>query len=235
MGARQRDEPVASRRSDRDRTQRQRQRQATGAPCTCHPSRGGGAMKTSRLRFTASSISLLAMVGVLAFATPVRATGKVNDAEVKRALEDEMARSLKDLKLGSEAPPYFLRYVVSDSDRYWVSARLGALVDEDKQPSRAFHIEMRVGSPDDDNTNFMGSSPGGSATVSREDDYDVMRRDLWQLNDREYKQALESFARKKASKAVQTADKDKTPDFSKAPTVNVVKNIAVVPSDADRA
>jgi TldD protein len=94
---------------------------------------------------------------------------------------------------------------------------------------------MRVGSPDDDNTNFIGSSPGGSASVSREDDYDVMRRDLWQLNDREYKQALESFARKKASKAVETAGKDKVPDFSKAPPVNLVKNHATVPTDADRA
>jgi len=161
--------------------------------------------------------------------------GPTDDAAVRKALEDEMARSLTQLKLGSEAPPYFLRYVVVDSDRSWVSARLGALVDEDLQPSRTLHIEVRVGSPDEDNTNFAGSSPGGSATVTREDDYGVLRRDLWQLTDREYKDALATLARKKASRAVQAAEKDKVPDFSKAPVVSTVTNKAVPVADADRA
>lgn len=170
-----------------------------------------------------------------ALAAPSRAAEVVDDGAVKKAMEDEMARSLAQLKLGAEAPPYFLRYVVVDSDRSWVSARLGALVDEEEQPSRALHIEVRVGSPDEDNTNFVGSSPGGSATVTREDDYGVLRRDLWQLTDREYKQALESIARKKASRAVQAAEKDKVPDFSKAPVVNTVTNKATAPTAADRA
>ncbi len=158
-----------------------------------------------------------------------------DDAAVKKALEDEMARSLKDLKLGGEAPPYFLRYQVVDSDRAWWSARLGSLVDEERAPGRQLHVEVRVGGPDDDNTNFVGSSPGGSASVSSEDDYGVIRRDLWQLMDREYKDALESFARKKASHAVAVqSDKDRVPDFSKAAAVQSVSNKAVVPSDADR-
>lgn len=158
-----------------------------------------------------------------------------DDAAVRRAMEDEMARSLKDLKTGNEAPPYFLRYVVVDVDRSWVNARLGSVVDEEKRPSRSIHIELRVGSADDDNTNFIGSSPGGSASVTREDDYGVLRRDFWQLTDREYKDALHAIARKRASKAVQSAEKDKVPDFSKAPTINVTKDLATVPTDADRA
>ena len=39
-------------------------------------------------------------------------------------------------------------------------------------------------------------------TIDERDLEDLIRRDLWQLNDHEYKQALEAFARKKASKAV---------------------------------
>ncbi|MDF2692736.1 MAG: TldD-domain protein [Labilithrix sp.] len=162
------------------------------------------------------------------------ASGRVDDAAVKKALEDEMARTLSQLKVGSEAPPYFVRYVVADSDRSWVSARLGALVEEEKQPGRTLHIEVRVGSADEDNTNFAGSSPGGSASVTRDDDYGVLRRDLWQLTDREYKQALEAIARKRASRAVQAAEKEKVPDFSKSPVVNTVTNKAIVPTDADR-
>ncbi|MBX3208673.1 MAG: hypothetical protein KF764_26810 [Labilithrix sp.] len=197
-------------------------------------------MKTTAL---ARTLALLAVTfaldagraGARAHAAPPPASA-VDDGAVKKAMEDEMARSLAQLKLGAEAPPYFIRYVVVDSDRSWVSARLGALVDEERQPGRALHIEVRVGSPDEDNTNFAGASPGGSATVTREDDYGVLRRDLWQLTDREYKQALESIARKKASRAVSAAEKDKVPDFSKAPVVNMVSTkAAAAPTDADRA
>jgi TldD protein len=179
-------------------------------------------------------IALVLGLGIIGEGTAIAAV-PTGDEAVKKALEDEMARSLKDLKLGGEAPPYFLRYVVADSDRAWVSARLGALVDEEKSPTRSLHIELRVGSVDDDNTNFAGSSPGGSASVTREDDYSVLRRDLWQLTDREYKDALGAWARKKASRAIQQADKDKVPDFSKAPAIQLVTNKAVPATDADRA
>jgi predicted Zn-dependent protease len=183
----------------------------------------------------ALSLGVLLLGATPAVAAPPARPAVVDDAAVRKALEDEMARSLGQLRLGSEAPPYFLRYGVVDLDRAWVSARLGALVEEDKSPSRALHIEVRVGSADDDNTNFVGSSPGASASVTRDDDYGVLRRDLWQLTDREYKDALESFARKRASKAIQAAEKERVPDFSKAPVVQLVTNKATVPTDADRA
>lgn len=168
-------------------------------------------------------------------ATPAPAS-KNNDANVRKALDDEMARTLSQLKLGSEAPPYFVRYTVVDGDRSQVSARLGELVElVEQNPSRAIHAELRVGTPDEDNSNFVGSSLGGSATVTRDDDYDVLRRDLWQLSDLEYKDALAAFARKRASKAVQTAEKDRVPDFSKAPPLQLVTNKATTPTDPDRA
>ena len=186
------------------------------------------------------SVALTALgLSVLAISPPSAAAPAPapDDAAVRRALDDEMTRSLKELKMGSEAPPYFLRYGVVDSDRTWISARLGSLVESGRQPGRSLTIELRVGSPDDDNTNFAGSSPGGAASVTREDDYAVLRRDLWQLTDNEYKDALQTFARKRASKAVQAAekDKDRVPDFAKAPPVQSVTNKAIVPSDADRA
>jgi TldD protein len=159
-----------------------------------------------------------------------------DDATVKRALEEEMARSMTQLKLGAEAPPYFLKYVITDGDRSYVSARLGAILSEETSPgSRSLAVEVRVGSPDQDNTNFIGASPGGFAGVSREDDYALLRRDLWQVTDREYKRVIESLARKKASRAIETEDKDKIPDFAKAPAIQVTANRATAPTDADRA
>lgn len=190
----------------------------------------------SWMRSVTLGVLALALLAV-APSSSASPTPPADDAAVRRALDDEMARSLKDLKLGGEAPPYFLRYAVIDADRAWISARLGSIVDADRQPGRSLHIELRVGSADDDNTNFAGSSPGGSVSVTTEDDYAVLRRDLWQLTDREYKDALQTFARKRASKAVQSAEKEtgRVPDFAKAPAVQSVTNNAVAPSDADRA
>jgi TldD protein len=183
----------------------------------------------------ALSITLLA---ILATRTPAVAAppAPADDAAVKKALDDEMARSLAKLRLGSDGPPYFLRYAVVDTDESFFSARLGALVTvEPARPSRKLAVELRVGSPDEDNTNFLGSSPGATANVTRDDHYAVLRRDLWQMTDRLYKHALEAFARKKASRAIQAAEKDKVPDFAKAPPLQLVTNQAAPLTDADRA
>jgi len=182
---------------------------------------------------TIRGLSLAAFVGLAAVTGQATAAPASDEAAVRKALEDEMQRSLTQLKMGAEAPPYYLRYAVVDSDRTWMAARLGVLVEEDKTPSRAIYSEIRVGSPDEDNTNFVGSSPGGSASVTREDNYAVLRRDLWQLTDHEYKSALESFARKKASKAVQAAEKEKMPDFAKATPLTLTTNKATPPTEAD--
>lgn len=177
--------------------------------------------------------SMLTILPLITAPAVAGSSPPVDDAVVKRALEDEMARSLSQLKLGSEAPPYYLRYTIVDTDRTWVSARLGELVEEGAEPSRNMYTEVRVGTPDEDNTNFAGSSPGGAASVSRDDIYAVLRRDLWQLTDSEYKDALEAFARKRASKAIESAGKDKVPDFSKAPPLKLTTNKASPPSAAD--
>jgi hypothetical protein len=176
------------------------------------------------------------LLALAVFATNVSAAPAKDDAAVKRALDDEMQRAVSKLRLGSEAPPYYVAYTVVDDDVARVSARLGSLVGEDHNPSRSLRVDVRVGSYDDDNTNFRGSFGGhGSATVSRDDDYTGLRRDLWEITDRQYKQALESFARKKASKTIETAEKDRMPDFVKLAPVTSVTEKATLATDADRA
>ncbi len=178
-----------------------------------------------------AAVLAVVLAAPLASAAPVK-----DDAAVKRALEDEMARAMTKLRLGSEAPPYYVAYTVVDDDVARVSARLGSIVTDDHNPSRSVRVDVRVGSYDDDNTNFRGSFGGhGGATVSRDDDYTGLRRDLWEITDRQYKQALESFARKKASKTIETAEKDRMPDFAKVTPVTSVTEKAALPTDADRA
>lgn len=164
------------------------------------------------------------------------ATMGTDDAAVRKAMDDEMARSLAALHAGASAPPYYLRYTVTDTDRATVSARLGALVEDQRRQGRSARVDARVGSPDEDNTNFREAGAGRAAGVTREDDYAALRRDLWLITDAEYKRALETLARKKASRAVQVADEDKVPDFARAAPVQSVKDHAApLPADARAA
>jgi TldD protein len=167
----------------------------------------------------------------LAFAAPPK-----DDAAVKKAMDDEMQRSMQKLKLGNEAPPYYMSYAVVDEDTSRVSARLGQIVIDDHNPTRSMRVDVRVGSYDEDNTNFRGGFGGhGGGIISKDDDYTGIRRDLWEMTDRQYKQALEALARKKASKSIESADKDKTPDFAKVTPANVVTDKSSPLGDADRA
>jgi TldD protein len=74
---------------------------------------------------------------------------------------------------------------------------------------------MRVGSPALDNTHSQ-SRPSGiaSGALPLRDDPDAIARMLWLLTDREYQQASAAFLRVKTNQAVQSAEEDKSPDFS---------------------
>ncbi len=159
-------------------------------------------------------------------------TASADPTAVKRAMEDEMARSLQGLHVGTSAPPYYLRYTVTDGDHTRVIARLGSLVESFRNAGRIARIDARVGTAAEDNTNFMFASPGVTAGVCEEDDYAALRRDLWLLTDREYKQALDTLARKKASHAVQSAEKEKLDDLSPTtPVVSVIDHAATIPDE----
>ncbi len=71
------------------------------------------------------------------------------------ALGDEMDRSTKELKLGHHQAPYFVRYTVYEADELDVSSALGAPPNIDKFRVRYLDPDLRVGSYEQDNTNFL--------------------------------------------------------------------------------
>lgn len=177
---------------------------------------------------------LISLALALAFGAAA-SSARADEGVVRKAMDDEMTRSLAELRVGSSAPPYYLRYTVTDVDRGRLSAQLGVLLTDDRASTRNARVDVRVGSPEQDNTNFRLGGAGRTAGISLEDDYAAVRRDLWLLTDRECKSALETLAKKKASRTIENADKDKVPDFAKAPSVHVVKDHSTPISDADRA
>ena len=137
-----------------------------------------------------------------------------------QALRDELARSTAQLQLENLEKPYFISYRVLERRSQGVAAEFGSTLNRGESRSRMLNVELRVGSPAIDNTNFqagMSSAslmPGGlSAQLSLDDDYTVLRRQIWLATDRAYKQAVELLSKKKAVLQNKTRTDD-TPDFS---------------------
>lgn len=135
---------------------------------------------------------------------------------LKSAMQDELARSMGGLELEEVVTPYFLAYTVHDDQLISVTAARGGLTNSNTSQTRRLEIQMRVGSPEFDNTNFMSRSmmnTGISATLTLEDDYQLLRKQIWLATDRVYKRAVEQYAAKDA--AVRNLQQTPTVDFSK--------------------
>lgn len=135
---------------------------------------------------------------------------------VMQAMRDELARSVDALQMDRLEKPYFLSYRIDDVVSTQAVANFGALADKSSARNRFLSIEVRVGSPDLDNSNFMPSRVGGSPatrtlTLPLDDDYRELRRQLWLNTDAAYKYALETMAKKRA--ALENRIRDELPDF----------------------
>jgi len=147
---------------------------------------------------------------------------RTNDGAVQRAMQDELARSMADLRLGDEARPYYLAFSLYDLDQATVNATLGAITSSHAYRGRILRTDLRVGDPSFDNTNVEAGAK--VETVPIEDDYAALRRELWLRTDEAYKAALETLARKRAAaegKAAASEDEAAVGDFSKEPPAHL--------------
>jgi len=166
-----------------------------------------------------TSVCGLTVCGVMLMAGALHAQ---DDVET-RALRDEMARSMKDLKLEGSDKPYFISYKITDTETKEAQASLGALTSSNESRSRSLTVVVRVGDYDFDSSNFMSNdftaligSIGAGVMIPLDDNYEELRRRIWLATDIAYKKAIEDLSGKKAA----LANKNRTEtiaDFSKEP------------------
>jgi hypothetical protein len=163
---------------------------------------------------------------VIRFAQPPQA----QDSPIFTAMQDEMTRSMRDLRLADQPSPYYIEYEVRDRAATRVTARLGALVEDLNAHSRTLRVVVRVGDYAFDsslfNAPFAGSgvlqlSGDGSTTLPLDDNYGSMRRQMWLATDTAYKRAVGVFARKKAAFQNRAAGEE-LPDFSREQPVETL-------------
>lgn len=174
-------------------------------------------MQLSRRQFAA----LLAAARAVSAQSPADAA----DDDILQALQQELERS-KTLKLANLPSPYFVEYSLDDTYSFSVSCVLGALINSVSASARLPRVQVRVGSPEFDNTNYVfsqlfGGRMGGGR-IPLEAGPLILRREFWLATDRAYKGALQAVARKRA--ALQNiTQQEKINDFAKAEPVRFVE------------
>ena len=155
------------------------------------------------------------------------------------AMQDEMRRSMAELRMKGDAPPYYIAYEVLDRTMSDVSGRLGSIVENPPRRARTLRVEVRVGDYAFDSSRFViqgfvgGGLSGETVMAPLDDDYDAMRRELWLTTDTAYKRAITIFARKKAAFQNRTAS-DPIPDFSRASPVETSLPLLAPPDESQR-
>ena len=150
-----------------------------------------------------------------------------------RAVESEMNRAMSGLKFKTFDKPYFLEYIVEEVDTLGIEATFGAIKKSRREKTRMLYTQVRVGNYELDNAGeyaFRFPFP-----MSKDNDYDSLRRSVWFVTDRSYKQAINMFEMVKAAKRNSTEDEDeKVPSFSKEKPIVLIEKRGKLEIDKEK-
>jgi TldD protein len=133
------------------------------------------------------------------------------------ALDAELKRAMSSLGKGDEKEPkpYFLSYAVSDGISDTVSAQYGAILNSAEAHHRIVDIQVRLGSPAEDNTHGdHRNSALTSMPLPLTDDPEAITRSLWYATNRGYARALDGYLKVKTEQQVRAKEEDTSADFS---------------------
>lgn len=130
-------------------------------------------------------------------------------------LEEEQKRAMNLFKEKTDLAPYFLSYLVTETQSWNVSASQGVLISSGSGKNRTLDTVLRVGDFKLDNTRnragFRNSRP-----LPLEDDKDAIKSVLWTTTDRTYKDAVEAYSQIKTRQETRAAEENIADDFSQA-------------------
>ena len=153
------------------------------------------------------------------------------DSALMAAMQTELTRAMSSLgtasapdKSGKAAPrPYFISYAVADADSVQMSAQYGAMTTNTESRRRSADVQVRLGSPEQDNTH--GTHRNSALTTMQlplNDDPVALGRSLWYATNRGYGRALDSFLQVKTEQQVRAKEEDSSADFTKEASVQAM-------------
>jgi TldD protein len=180
--------------------------------------------------------SALSCVVIPARAATGQAAGAQDNDQTLRAMRDEMLRSKTRLELkipGTNEPvkPYYVEYRLLDLDVREIVGQFGTLLTSTHTRNRFMDVEARVGNYKLDSSNFIGDEGfrgfiGSQGSVGIDRDYDSLRQDLWIATDQAFKEAVETYSRKRAylSSLARQSDVD---DFSRTTPIQNIEPLVM--------
>lgn len=132
---------------------------------------------------------------------------------VLTAMKEELIRSKENLEIKNFEKPYFISYLLQDSQKLIIAAKYGATIINNLINSRSAYVDLRVGSYefDDSCPTYQLGWPSGPL----EDNYEAIKAMFWQITDKEYKNSINAYLRKRGKLVTQVEKKDRPDDFSK--------------------
>lgn len=175
--------------------------------------------------------SFVAIVLLVASTASAQKITEKSISVIERAMSDEIQRAKGSLKLQGLADPFFISYTITDQYRLDIQASYGSLINSNEDHKRVHSVRLMVGDYQLNDENFQDNSggflfsSGPDNSLPLDDDYNGIRRSLWLATDDLYKQANETFTKKKAAlenKQLAQDVKD-LPDFVRAPVSTVAE------------
>ena len=164
---------------------------------------------------------------------PLASTGQSQQGDViLQAMQDELDRSMKELRLPNHDKPFFIMYNIQDQKTYDISATLGAIVQSSERPAR-FKSNTRILVGDyafndeslDDNLTSAPSALEISLPIDA--DYLGIRRALWSSTDKVYRDAARHFLKHQQTLKESGKSLDEIPhrSFAKGKPIDLVSTV----------
>ena len=166
---------------------------------------------------------------------------KKSATKILSAMHQEIKRSKNLLQAPGHPKPYFISYLVRDTDHYTVWSTYGAIGHNQREHQRSCFPDIRVGSFTYDQvtkgglTNPDDDSDGNSLfDLPIEDDQDALQFSLWRLTDSAYRESVKNFHRRK-SRDVSYLDENRAfPSFQKQRSRKSFSKLATLAIDRDK-
>jgi predicted Zn-dependent protease len=141
------------------------------------------------------------------------------DTVLLDAMNQELHRAISSLGSSTDAAkqprPYFVSYSVSDADSFNMSAQFGAITLTRQSRRRTADVQIRVGTPEQDNTHAdHRTSALTTIPLPLTDDREAIARSLWFATNRGYGRALDSYLKVETEQQVRAKEEDGSGDFS---------------------
>jgi predicted Zn-dependent protease len=157
------------------------------------------------------------------------AQAQEKESVILRAMQDEMKRSMTELKYEGHDAPFFISYGITDATNYNAYSALGALVQSGEYKNRDKSVRVMVGNyefNDESLDNNSYSEPtANEIPIPVDDDYFGIRRSLWTTTDIVYKGAAQQY--KKHQVALKEKEKNigdlPHREFAKVPVLKKIE------------